>query len=109
MVDAPQIHIRQLAPSEAAAYREIRLEALRCTPEAFGSTFEAESARPLERFTERLTTSPVFGAFLNAELVGIAGFMQREGAKDAHKGMLWACTFEPAREKQAWVGAWPRR
>jgi RimJ/RimL family protein N-acetyltransferase len=100
-VDAAPIHIRQLTPSEAAAYREIRLEALRCSPEAFGSTFEAESARPLERFTERLTASLVFGAFLDAELVGIAGFMRREGAKDAHKGMLWGMYVRSGSRKAA--------
>lgn len=102
-VGTAQIHIRQLAPSEAARYREIRLEALRRSPEAFGSTFEAESERPLEQFRERLTNSPVFGAFLNAELVAIAGFMRREGAKDAHKGMLWGM-YVRAGSRKAGVG-----
>ena len=88
-MDTTQIVIRRLAPSEAAVYREIRLEALRCSPEAFGSTFDAESARPLERFAERLSNGIVFGAFRCTEIVGMAGFMGREGAKDAHKGMLW--------------------
>ena len=88
-VDTTQILIRRLGMSEAAAYREIRLEALRCSPEAFGSTFDAESARPLERFAERLSNGTVFGAFRYTEIVGMAGFLGREGAKDAHKGMLW--------------------
>lgn len=88
-VDDAKIHIRQLDPSEASAYREIRLEALRCSPEAFGSTFEAESARPLAHFSERVTRCPVFAAFRDEEIVGMAGFMPREGAKDAHKGYLW--------------------
>ena len=95
-MDTLQIQIRRLDPAEAPAYRGIRLEALRLSPEAFGSTFEAESARPLERFTERVTNCPVFGAFLDAELVGIAGFMGREGAKDAHKGYLWGMYVRPA-------------
>jgi RimJ/RimL family protein N-acetyltransferase len=88
-VDNSQILIRRLGMSEAAVYREIRLEALRYSPEAFGSTFDAESARPLERFAERLSNGTVFGAFRSTEIVGMAGFMGREGAKDAHKGMLW--------------------
>lgn len=108
-VDAAQIHIRRLAPSESAAYREIRLEALRCRPEAFGSTFDVESARPFEQFTERVMNCPVFGAFRKGELVGVAGFKGREGAKDAHKGMLWACTFELARGARASAGVWRRR
>ena len=88
-MDTAKIQIRRLAPSERDAYREIRLEALRLNPEAFGSTFEAESVRPLEHFSERVTQCPVFGAFRGEEIVGMAGFWGREGAKDAHKGYLW--------------------
>jgi ribosomal protein S18 acetylase RimI-like enzyme len=88
-MDTAKIQIRRLAPSEGDAYREIRLEALRLNPEAFGSTFEAESVRPLEHFSERVTQCPVFGAFRGEEIVGMAGFWGREGAKDAHKGYLW--------------------
>src|SRR5208283_1417529 len=88
-MDTSAIHIRRLAPSEGAAYREIRLEALRLNPEAFGSTFEAESVRPLEHFSERVESCPVFGAFRGGEIVGMAGFLGREGPKDAHKGYLW--------------------
>ena len=85
-VRTPQVQIRRLNSSEGVAYREIRLEALRGSPEAFGSTHEAESARPLEHFSERVAACPVFGAFRDAELVGMAGFLGREGLKDAHKG-----------------------
>jgi RimJ/RimL family protein N-acetyltransferase len=84
-----QIQIRRLTPVEGVAYREIRLEALRLNPEAFGSTFEAENVRPLAHFSERIASCPVFGAFCGAELVGMAGFWAREGIKDAHKAMLW--------------------
>jgi RimJ/RimL family protein N-acetyltransferase len=102
-VDTTQIVIRRLAPSAAAVYREIRLEALRCSPEAFGSTFEAESVRPLERFAERLSSCAVFGAFRGTEIVGMAGFMGREGVKDAHKGMLWGM-YVRADARNAGVG-----
>ncbi len=88
-LDAAQVQIRRLEPSEGVAYREIRLEALRLNPEVFGSTFEAESVRPLAHFYERIASCPVFGAFHDAGLVGMAGFWRREGIKDAHKAMLW--------------------
>jgi RimJ/RimL family protein N-acetyltransferase len=94
-MNTSRIQIRRLAPSEGAAYREIRLEALRSSPEAFGSTFAAESARPLEHFSERVAGCPVFGAFRDAGLVGMAGFLGREGAKDAHKGYLWGMYVRP--------------
>ena len=102
-MDTSQIHIRRLAPSEAAAYREMRLEALRLCPEAFGSTFEAESMRPLDHFAQRVSTCPVFGAFRNSEMVGMAGFMRRDGAKDAHKGFLWGM-YVRAGSRSAGVG-----
>jgi RimJ/RimL family protein N-acetyltransferase len=89
IVDNSQIRIRRLASSDGAAYREIRLEALRLNPEAFGSSFEAESIRPLEHFSERVVECPVFAAFRGAEIVGMAGFLGRAGGKDAHKGYLW--------------------
>jgi ribosomal protein S18 acetylase RimI-like enzyme len=93
------IQIRRLAAAEAVAYREIRLEALRLNPEAFGSTFEAENARPLEHFSERVAQCPVFGAFRGAEIVGMAGFLGRAGAKDAHKGYLWGMYVRPNARK----------
>jgi ribosomal protein S18 acetylase RimI-like enzyme len=88
-VDKSQIHVRRLAPSEGAAYREIRLEALRLNPESFGSTFEAESVRPAEHFSGRVAQCPIFAAFRGVEIVGMAGFLGREALKDAHKGYLW--------------------
>jgi len=102
-MDNSQIQIRRLTPSEGAAYREIRLEALRLNPESFGSTLEAESARPLEHFSERVAGCPVFGAFRDAQIVGMAGFLGREGAKDAHKGYLWGM-YVRAGARNAGVG-----
>jgi ribosomal protein S18 acetylase RimI-like enzyme len=102
-MNTTQIQIRRLAASEGAAYREIRLEALRLNPEAFGSTFEAESARPLAHFSERVTQCPMFGAFRGEEIVGMAGFLGRAGLKDAHKGYLWGM-YVRAGSRNAGVG-----
>jgi ribosomal protein S18 acetylase RimI-like enzyme len=89
------IQIRRLTPADAVSYREIRLTGLKSNPEAFGSTFEAESAEPLSSFSERLRSSTVFGAFCRTELLGIAGFVVRKGAKEAHKGLLWGMYVRP--------------
>ena len=86
-------------PADAALYRDIRLEGLRCNPEAFGSTFEAENARPLTFFSERLGGSAAFGAFHGWELVGIAGLLIREGQKEAHKGLLVGMYVRPSARK----------
>ena len=94
---ATSIQIRLLGPADVDAFRAIRLEALKCNPEAFGSTFEVEKLRPLAWFSERLDNSDVFGAFRGSELVGVAGF--------AGSG---ACMSVPMREELAWGGGWRR-
>ena len=71
---AEAIEIRKLRPDEAGLFREIRLEALRRNPEAFGASFEIEDAKPLDWFADRLSRFDVFGAFRGPELLGIAGF-----------------------------------
>ena len=81
--------IRLLSPDEAAAYRDIRLEALRLHSEAFSSTFDGEAAHDLAWFAERLRRADVFAAFDGAQLVGTAGLFVQEGGKVAHKGVLW--------------------
>jgi ribosomal protein S18 acetylase RimI-like enzyme len=91
--------IRRLMPADAGRYREIRLKGLKCSPEAFGSTYETESVQPLSRFSERLASSAVFGAFRGAELLGIAGFAVRNGIKEAHKGLLWGMYVRPDARK----------
>jgi ribosomal protein S18 acetylase RimI-like enzyme len=93
------VEIRRLKPADAAQFREIRFMGLKCSPEAFGSTYETESVQPLSRFSERLASSAVFGAFRGAELLGIAGFAVRNGVKEAHKGLLWGMYVRPDARK----------
>ncbi len=45
--------VRLVRAGEAAALRDLRLRALADSPNAFGSTHEAESAMPLKRWQER--------------------------------------------------------
>ena len=98
-MDTAQIQIRRLLAADAALYREIRLEALRSHPEAFGSTFEAESVQSLDWFAERLDGANMFGAFLGAELAGIGGLMFNARKKEAHKGRLVAMYVRPGVRK----------
>ena len=94
-MNAEDIVVRRLTPADAEQYREIRLAGLEDSPEAFGSTFESESLKPLSSFAERLGSSAVLGAFHGEDLVGIAGFAVREGVKEAHKGLLWGMYVRP--------------
>jgi len=98
-LNAADIQIRRVMPADAALYREIRLAGLRDSPEAFGSTFGRENAQPLLWFCDRLHTSQVFGAFRSTALLGIAGFVIREGEKERHKGFLWGMYVRPDARK----------
>ena len=89
MANISGLQIRRLETSDAALYREIRLEALKQNPEAFGSTFERENAQPLSWFEAALGRSDIFGAFLDETLAGIAGYVAQESPKQAHKALLW--------------------
>src|ERR1700755_1638604 len=77
------------ADADVVLYRDIRLEALKANPEAFGSTFEIEGAQPLSWFAACLGGSELLGAFRDAELVATAGFAVQQGQKMAHKGTIW--------------------
>lgn len=94
-MSAAPIHLRRLMPEDAALYREIRLEALANSPDAFSSTIEIERDHPLDWFADRLADSFVLGAFSGAQLVGVAGFYVQPGPKHAHKGMLWGMYVRP--------------
>ncbi len=86
------ILIRCLEPSDAQAYRDLRLEALATSPEAFGSSYEEEAPLSLDTIRSRIPTSgpnSIFGAFAGERLVGMAGFVMYERKKASHKGLMW--------------------
>jgi ribosomal protein S18 acetylase RimI-like enzyme len=88
-------NIHRLTPSDADVFRSIRLEALQDASDAFGSTFEKESAEPLQYFVDRLDRNAVFGGFFGSSLMGVAGFAQQGGTKMNHKGFLWGMYVKP--------------
>lgn len=52
----------QLTPDRAAEWRDIRLEALRTAPEAFGSGIDDWDGRPLADFADRLSGCEMWAA-----------------------------------------------
>jgi ribosomal protein S18 acetylase RimI-like enzyme len=95
--------IRALTPADLESYRDIRLEGLRLSPEAFGSSYEEEVARPAAEFVRRLSQSPgaMFGAFAAsatgaANLIATAGCYVEDGIKSRHKLHLVGMYVRPA-------------
>lgn len=97
--------IRLLTPTDTSAYRELRLEALRTHPDAFGASLADEEARPPEMIAKRLDAGPtncLFGSFVDSELVGTAGFIIPNGSpKSRHKGLLVGVYVNPAHRGRA--------
>lgn len=99
---SPSISIRPLTPSDAQAFRDLRLEALSSHPAAFSSSHEEESPRSLDEFRARIPASgpnAIFGAFAEGRLIGMAGFVVYDRPKARHKGLMWGVFV-----KQDWRG-----
>ena len=89
--------IRRLIATDAAPYRELRLEGLRTDPTAFGASWEDEASRPLTWFAERLEHNAVLasGSPAGVALAGVVGLLVPDAAKLRHKGILWGMFVRP--------------
>ena len=94
MSRSPVVH--RLAAHEWRTYRELRLRALAESPDAFGSTLEAESGRPDAEWARRLEIGASAArelplvARLGDEAIGIAWGRAQQGAPDvAHLFQVW--------------------
>ncbi len=87
------MEIRVLTASDASEYWKIRLEALECDPEAFGSSAEEHRALTDDEVAARISYDPankfVVGAFSGERLLGTAGFFRDKNLKARHKGHIW--------------------
>lgn len=63
--------IRRLNPNDVALWKEIRLEALKNHPPAFGMSYEEEILYSDDKFREILAENQVFGAFDGERIVAI--------------------------------------
>ena len=93
------IQFRKLQPAESRQYRETRLESLKIYPNSFGSSYEVESARPKLAFEisieQQSDTKFIVGAFDEEKLAGICGFVQEEGTKTCHRGLIIQMYIKP--------------
>jgi GNAT superfamily N-acetyltransferase len=84
----------RLAPSHAAAYRNLMLEAYAQHPDAFTSSVQERAALPLSWWEARLSDASdaseiVFGSFVDGTLAGVAGLSFEHRDKTRHKATLF--------------------
>jgi len=88
-----EVLLRPAAPSDAEAYRELRLEALKNHPTAFGSDFKENLQHPPEYWQERLKIDDekevLYLAEHNGQLVGMTGLYRSLSSKARHAGTVW--------------------
>ncbi|MCK1992320.1 GNAT family N-acetyltransferase [Peribacillus muralis] len=93
------MNIRILKESDTHLYQEVRLNALKINPEAFGSTHEKEVEFSLETVKERITPTRdkyILGAFDDRKsLVGIVAFIRENNLKTRHKGNVFGMYIAP--------------
>jgi GNAT superfamily N-acetyltransferase len=103
ILDTPRgpITIRPTRQDDAHAYRELRLEALRAHPEAFGADYDEDLARPLDFWAERVRNGAgteqniLYIAEAGGALVGMTGIFRHNGAKMRHTTHIWGVYVRP--------------
>ena len=91
--------VRTLHAGDVAAFRTLRLAALRECPTAFSSSYEEECDIPLEQSAKRMAPDRdhvIFGAFEGEQLVGSTGLAREGPRKLAHKAVIWGVYVAPA-------------
>ena len=104
-----RLNIRALTEDDAGDFRRLRLRALKEHPDAFGSSYEEESALSLETVAARMrrtAESPhafTLGAYREGELVGMVGFYREQREKMRHKATIWGM-YVPSEEQGKGIG-----
>ena len=88
-----EITIDRLPEDEWAKYKEIRLEALKNDPIAFGSSFEEEINRPESHWRNR-TIGAVY-AFYDDKIVGLMSYKDEDRLKTKHKSGIYSVYVRP--------------
>lgn len=88
--------IKILTPNDVAAWKQIRLEGLLESPQAFGESYEVEFNKTDAEQSEQLRKSTIF-AYLNesGEILGVLGFYITAVTKAQHRGNLFCMYVRP--------------
>jgi ribosomal protein S18 acetylase RimI-like enzyme len=85
------MEIRRLTAEDAESYQQLRLEALQREPLAFTESVAEHLSLTLQMIKTRLTATDddfILGAFIDGQLVGMAGFLRPEGEMIRHRGLI---------------------
>lgn len=97
------MNVRRLDPSDAEAFRTLRLEGLAESPKAFGSSPDVASEHDLDLIRARLDPTlddAVFGAFEDHALVGVIGLQRPTHPKGRHRGHVFGMYVAPASRRE---------
>ncbi|KRB10564.1 GNAT family N-acetyltransferase [Achromobacter mucicolens] len=95
--------VRRLTAPDAAALRQLRLNALVETPESFGSSYEEEHTLTLADIRAWISPADdgaMYGVFLGDTLAGIVGVSRQRKLKLRHKAHIWSMYVAPAHRGQ---------
>jgi ribosomal protein S18 acetylase RimI-like enzyme len=90
--------IRQLIPSDAPAFRALRLRALREHAQAFSSSHQDDEMLPLSATEKRLLPGDgrrFWGAFDGERLCGMVGLEREQRSKTRHKAKVTGMYVPP--------------
>ncbi|MGO4107130.1 GNAT family N-acetyltransferase [Paenibacillus sp. YAF4_2] len=97
------MEIRVLDIEDAECCHELRLQSLLDSPEAFLTTYEIQSARPIEEIRQQIKPEDgrfTLGAFKDNQLVGMVTFVREIRPKIIHKGNIYAMYVAPGARGQ---------
>lgn len=93
------IKIRHAALTDVDSFRELRLEAIKNHPTAFGQDYEENIQRPQKYWEDRLTLNTeeqaLFFATYNEQLIGMTGIFRHISKKSLHSAGIWGVYVKP--------------
>ena len=96
---ADEIIIRHATLADVNSFRELRLEALKNHPTAFGQDYTENLLQPQKYWEEKLTVKSeeqaLFFAEQNGQLIGMTGIFRRLSKKSMHSASIWGVYVKP--------------